>query len=400
MENSKSLLLVVALAIPMICASQSTTYYGSGAGTSGLYNAFFGNLAGANNTTGSSNSFYGYSSGSGTTSGGYNAYFGMAAGLNNQTGWRNSCFGADAGTYILNGSDNTFIGTGAGHSLITGSNNTAIGAWTGWISNFSNSTAIGFGVSISASNQVRIGNSSVTSIGGQVGWTTLSDGRFKANIKNDVPGLEFISSLNPVSYNIDNQKFDHYVGMNDRVSESSRTYPRLSERRIGLVAQEVEEVIVKNNLDIGIVDKPKGEKDYYGIRYSEFVVPLIKAVKELNELISNQQAEIDNLKAELENSNKTSNSNLIKDTGLRMEQNFPNPFSIETEIDLYVDQTYIEAKINLFDLRGSLIKSIPVNGRGNTKISVSSEGINEGIYLYALIADNQVIESKKMIVSK
>jgi hypothetical protein len=51
-----------------------------------------------------------------------------------------------------------------------------------------NSTAIGNTSRITASNQVRIGNSAVTSIGGYAGWSDISDGRFKKNIKENVPG--------------------------------------------------------------------------------------------------------------------------------------------------------------------------------------------------------------------
>ena len=35
--------------------------------------------------------------------------------------------------------------------------------------------------------------------------------------------------------------------------------------------------------DFSGVDAPKNDKDIYGLRYSEFVVPLVKAVQELNE---------------------------------------------------------------------------------------------------------------------
>ena len=52
-----------------------------------------------------------------------------------------------------------------------------------------NTTAIGYLAIPTASNQVRIGNTSVTSIGGQVEWTAFSDGRFKKDIKEDVSGL-------------------------------------------------------------------------------------------------------------------------------------------------------------------------------------------------------------------
>ena len=43
--------------------------------------------------------------------------------------------------------------------------------------NLQNATAIGYFASSTASNQVRIGNGDVTSIGGYANWTNISDGR-------------------------------------------------------------------------------------------------------------------------------------------------------------------------------------------------------------------------------
>ena len=73
-----------------------------------------------------------------------------------------------------------------------------------WEQHYINSTGLGYNADNTASNSVVVGNTSVNSIGGQVGWTTLSDGRFKKNIRNDeVKGLEFITGLQPVTYNYD-----------------------------------------------------------------------------------------------------------------------------------------------------------------------------------------------------
>jgi hypothetical protein len=37
--------------------------------------------------------------------------------------------------------------------------------------------------------------------------------------------------------------------------------------------------------DFSGVDKPKNEKDFYGLRYAAFVVPLVKAVQEQQQII-------------------------------------------------------------------------------------------------------------------
>ena len=105
---------------------------------------------------------------------------------------------------------NTAVGTAALYGNIAGYGNTAIG-WTADVNNnsWNLSTALGVGATITASNQVRIGSvgsdvgDDPVSIGGVVGWSTLSDGRVKKNIKQNVPGLVFINKLNPVTYNLD-----------------------------------------------------------------------------------------------------------------------------------------------------------------------------------------------------
>jgi hypothetical protein len=75
------------------------------------------------------------------------------------------------------------------YSNITGSYNTALGSNADVkTENLTNATAIGSNAVVDASNKVRIGNASVTSIGGQVGWSQFSDERVKKDVKEDVPG--------------------------------------------------------------------------------------------------------------------------------------------------------------------------------------------------------------------
>ena len=79
---------------------------------------------------------------------------------------------------------NTAIGYHAGFNHDLGYNNTFLGANTNANANdLFNCLAIGQGVTCTASSQARIGNSATNSIGGQVGWTTLSDERMKTNVR-------------------------------------------------------------------------------------------------------------------------------------------------------------------------------------------------------------------------
>ena len=67
----------------------------------------------------------------------------------------------------------------------------------------------------------------------------------------------------------------------------------MSRSTTGFIAQEVEKAALGLGFDFSGVEAPKNEKSFYGLRYAEFVVPLVKAVQEL-------KAENDALKARLD----------------------------------------------------------------------------------------------------
>lgn len=114
------------------------------------------------NTTGTLSTALGYNAlqasatDTADTAVGYGALYTDAGGSNN------TAVGYNAATLLTTGSFNTVVGSGGLGALTTGSYNVAIGYLTYPTGNFSNSVAIGYGVSISASNTVAIGNSSTT----------------------------------------------------------------------------------------------------------------------------------------------------------------------------------------------------------------------------------------------
>jgi len=66
-----------------------------------------------------------------------------------------------------------------------------------------------------------------------------------------------------------------------------------------LCSSEIFEFAAKSiGFDFSGVDAPKNENDMYGLRYAEFMVPLVKAVQDLNLINQEQQTAIDILKAE------------------------------------------------------------------------------------------------------
>ena len=54
------------------------------------------------------------------------------------------------------------------------------------------------------------------------------------------------------------------------------------------------------NFDFSGIDSPESEDGLYGLRYAEFVVPLVKAVQEQHDIIESQQIQIDELQKRIE----------------------------------------------------------------------------------------------------
>jgi len=110
----------------------------------------------------SSNTAVGSATLTANTTGTYNSAFGLGSLLNNQGGSYNTSFGGDNLFYNLNGNLNSAFGKGALVNA-TGSENTAIGGNAGTnITNQSNVTCVGYNAQATASNQVVIGDTNVT----------------------------------------------------------------------------------------------------------------------------------------------------------------------------------------------------------------------------------------------
>jgi hypothetical protein len=215
---------VVSTTTPATTYNTSWGYLGLSQNTTGRRNVAVGSQALTANTTGQNNTAIGTQSLMINTTTSYNTAIGYqtltknigsgntAVGdqalYNNNLGSYNVAVGFSALAFITDASSNTGLGYNTLSSLTTGFYNTAIGydanVSTGTLTN---ATALGSGVTVNASNKVRIGNSGVTVIEGQVPFTTPSDGRYKYNVKEDVKGLDFILQLRPVTYQFDVQRF-------------------------------------------------------------------------------------------------------------------------------------------------------------------------------------------------
>ncbi|HAV24651.1 MAG TPA: hypothetical protein DCX01_00595 [Bacteroidetes bacterium] len=273
------------------------------------FQALYSNLRGNNNTANGYRALTSNINADHNTATGFNALF------SNTTGDGNTANGYRALYSNTTGKFNTAIGFSAlqNAAATAGTYNTVIGYQADVSSGgLTNATAIGNGATVTGSNKVRIGDASVTTITGQVAWSSVSDGRIKENVQEAVPGLSFIAELRPVTYTLNTRKQDVLTmqAMPDSIQEermlSDDEYLASSSIvRTGFIAQEVEAAAKKVGFDFDGVSTPQNETDLYGIRYAEFVVPLVKATQE-------QQAIITELKATAEEQQATINGQQAK----------------------------------------------------------------------------------------
>ena len=266
--------------------------------TSGGANIAIGTNAMYYNTTGHNNIAIGYTALNYNTTGVYNIAMGDDALRHTNTGYGNTAIGYHSADLNTTGYRNVAIGREALFVNETGDYNTACGYASGpspVSPDLNNTTSIGNAASVTASNTIHIGNTSITEIAGQVAFSTYSDMRFKNKVKQNVVGLEFIRKLNPVTYNWDIQKLDKFLGNNEEVlKDPTLKIARDKQEQItygGFLAQEVEQAAKEANYNFSGVVIPENDKSLYSIRYAEFVVPLVKAVQELdkqNEILVQQ----------------------------------------------------------------------------------------------------------------
>jgi len=199
----------------------------------GTENTFIGSNAGNLTFQGSGNTAIGYealenleSAGSNTaigaealesnTGGSFNTAIGTIALRNHRFGDNNIAIGeaSDFGNQF--GRGNTVVGNVTFRNNQAGVNNTGIGFLTDvYAPELVNATAIGFAAVVNASNKIRLGNTQVSVIEGQVPYTFTSDRNQKENFQA-VDGEQVLRKLggfNISSWNYighDPQQFRHY----------------------------------------------------------------------------------------------------------------------------------------------------------------------------------------------
>jgi hypothetical protein len=276
--------------------------YALGANTTGTYNNAVGSDALRFNTTGQTNNAFGNNALAANTTANNNTAFGNYALAANTTAALNTAVGADALRFNTTAAGNTAVGYSAIYTNTTGSDLSAIGAYalynntTGTgntalgqdagnfvVSNTTgtNNTFVGWraaGTSSTVSNQITLGNASISTLRCQVtSITALSDERDKKDIAPLEHGLDFVKQLKPVSFEW-NARPEVYT---DHDGNEIEIQGKVGIADIGFIAQDIvaleDSLGAADSLQLSYRDNPEKLE----VTQGRLIPILVKAIQDL-----------------------------------------------------------------------------------------------------------------------
>lgn len=238
-------------------------------------------------------------------------------------------------------------------------------------------------------------------------FVTSSDYRLKKNIRSLSSSdgcLGKIMNLNVVEFDHVQRTFDAndteltlqdsatvsiYSTEDVKVNWYEDDSPVINNKHYGLIAQELQKIYP----DL-VVESQDG---YLAINYLEIIPLLIRSVQELKaELDATKNSNTPIYKAQA----RTTDAIGIDAIVTTLYQNTPNPFTESTLIRCDVAEEVVKVDLYIYNMNGEQIAEYAVTERGETSVTIDGASLNAGMYLYALIADGQVIDTKRMILTK
>ena len=234
----------------------------------------------------------------------------------------------------------------------------------------------------SASRSTLMGRSAVMPLSAE------SDG------KNSMSVGEKLSQLTAVQYNLSEpQASQAFAASGDTVAAAPRSVTdiqALEKTHYGLDAEVLKEVYP----DL-VYESQEGD---LCINYTEMIPLLVQSVSELRaQVVSLQGAQTYNVRAR--NGSETGVGSSALDVPA-LEQNDPNPFTQTTVVRYTLPESVKSAFLYIYDLNGTQIDQKTLQDRGKSSVMLEAGSLAPGMYLYALVADGKVIDTKRMIITK
>ena len=222
---------------------------------------------------------------------------------------------------------------------------------------------------------------------------TPADYRLKKNIQEVRNGnLNNIMDINVVQYNYLKKSELAAMQVSDdtiavsRVSAQQEELNKPEVLHYGFIAQELQKIYPHLVYE--------GQDGYLSINYMEMIPLLVSSIQELKTELNNLQ------KGNIYRVQASQNQNIEALEISVLYQNTPNPFTESTLIQCDIAVNVTDANLYIYNMNGDQIAEFAITERGSTSVTIDGGSLNAGMYLYALIADGQVIDTKRMILTK
>ncbi len=140
--------------------------------------------------------------------------------------------------------------------------------------------------------------------------------------------------------------------------------------------------------------------DNNGYVYKDNSARLATSSQDLQDQIDELKKEIQELKAIITKGMAGRGIPLFKDRA-SLSNNQPNPFNNETLIGYHLPAETSTAVCQVFNLEGKLLNSYPLSTSvGDGQLKIDSRQLAAGMYLYSLVVDGKLVDTKKMIINK
>ncbi|MCX7728187.1 MAG: tail fiber domain-containing protein [Bacteroidia bacterium] len=225
-----------------------------------------------------------------------------------------------------------------------------------------------------------------------------SDINLKTNIDTIPNILQIISQLNPRTF--------YFTNAN---------HPQMhlpSAKQYGFIAQDIEPILpelVMNTTFPAQYDSAGNvifpSFTYKNLNYQAFHAISIRAIQELYKKIKYQDSIIQVLSNTLYSCCQNNNSRQINNTDITLNnsdaiilnQNVPNPFAEKTVISYHIPEKYTNAQIIFATINGQILKTVDISGKKSRgQITVYADDLSSGVYIYYLLVDGKIIDTKKM----
>lgn len=277
-------------------------------------------------------------------------------------------------------------------------------------------------------------NGTMTSIGaGQSGWTSTSDRNKKENFKN-LDGekvLRSISNMQVQEWSYKGRPDIRYIGT--MAQDFHKEFPLLGKDSLGInqidadgVALAGIQALIKRSCKQDSAIQSLTLKVQQGTDVQALKDALKQKDNELNQTrqqLNDLQEQLNQVKAYLGTlctmpcNGATGNNNLsapeqtnpqkatLTDTKAILEpilyQNQPNPFNENTVIRYFLPDNKSSAQLIVTDVKGSKqYLNLKLENYGNSQVAIEAGELSAGTYLYSLVVNGTIIDTKQMILVK